>query len=744
MTTMPPPSRPAAMAGPRAMPGPLGGPGPTGGSSLDPVRLLRQYKWYLVAALVAGVVLGLGAFEALKRVAPQYRSMVTYQALPQTRSILDPEAPTIEREEFDRFTQTQSRIMISDRVLREAIKDPSVRTGTAWAKKWLLEGGQVDPVEGIKDLRDGMVGARPVQGTNLVELWVAAGSKTDAAILVNAVHAAYWRDLAAQVSTASREPREALLKLDGDLKNEIQRLETQMRAMLERSAINANDAGGTAERNELNIIQPQIVDLKRTLDRLQEDLKRLEEQLANESGPTYTDDIREQAERSQIVASLTAEIANLRATRQAQLDSGRGPNHRDIKDIDHLINANQAEVDRARETEMKRVFDTQVEQTRQAIAGVRVQLETLETKRDALTTRIQDIVRVFAEYRQLEDQRAQQVAKQREVKAVLDDQDGQGALNSSDRVGRMRLLERGREPDGLLFPRRTVTIGLALFLCLGGTAGLVVLKEMLDQRIKGPSDVTLIPRMRLLGVVPLAADDPGKPAAPETAFLDAPTSAIAESFRQMRPALVKRMQQAGHRSLLVVGAMPESGSSTVAANLAMACAAADQRVLLIDANFRRPALHRLFKLGEGPGLGNVLARGLTMEEAIQQTRLPQLHLLSAGNAQARSVPERLATEIMTQVIREASARYDLVIVDTAPAMVAGDGLALANRCDAVALVVRALGEKRGLVARIRDQLSDSRAEFLGSVINAVKASAGGYLKRNMKTSYEYHNPNASA
>ena len=88
-------------------------------------------------------------------------------------------------------------------------------------------------------------------------------------------------------------------------------------------------------------------------------------------------------------------------------------------------------------------------------------------------------------------------------------------------------------------------------------------------------------------------------------------------------------------------------------------------------------------------------------------------------------------------IRDACAKYDLVIVDTAPAMVAGDGLALASRCDSVVLVVRALAEKRGLVARIRDQLADTRAEFLGVVVNAVKASAGGYLRRNIRTSYEY-------
>ena len=70
-------------------------------------------------------------------------------------------------------------------------------------------------------------------------------------------------------------------------------------------------------------------------------------------------------------------------------------------------------------------------------------------------------------------------------------------------------------------------------------------------------------------------------------------------------------------------------------------------------------------------------------------------------------------------------------------MVAGDGLALANKVDATIMVLRAMSEKRGLVARIRDQLTDSRSEFLGVVVNAVRASAGGYMRQNIKAAYEY-------
>jgi Mrp family chromosome partitioning ATPase len=92
---------------------------------------------------------------------------------------------------------------------------------------------------------------------------------------------------------------------------------------------------------------------------------------------------------------------------------------------------------------------------------------------------------------------------------------------------------------------------------------------------------------------------------------------------------------------------------------------------------------------------------------------------------------------MTALLAEAKSRYDLVLIDTAPAIVAGDGLALAQRCDASLLVVRAMGEKRGLVARVRNELSETRGEFLGVLVNAVRASPGGYLKGNLRAAQEY-------
>ena len=93
---------------------------------------------------------------------------------------------------------------------------------------------------------------------------------------------------------------------------------------------------------------------------------------------------------------------------------------------------------------------------------------------------------------------------------------------------------------------------------------------------------------------------------------------------------------------------------------------------------------------------------------------------------------------MGQILAQASSEYDCVILDVAPAIVAGDAQTIATHVDATILVARALQEKRGQIARLKGELSDTRAEFLGVLVNGVKSSAGGYMRKNIRTSHKYH------
>ena len=260
--------------------------------------------------------------------------------------------------------------------------------------------------------------------------------------------------------------------------------------------------------------------------------------------------------------------------------------------------------------------------------------------------------------------------------------------------------------------------------------------EVMDQRIKSAADVAMIPRTRILGIIPDADEDPANHTSIETLFMDSPNSVLAEHFRQLRTKITKSMGAHGHKTLLVAGAMPGSGATSVATNIAQACMAAGKNTLIIDTNFRRARIHTAFGLLESPGLGEALAGDQPITDCIQKTTTKGPDVMAAGARNLRVV-ERLGTQAMGQVLAEVSTMYDVVILDVAPAIVAGDAITLSSQVDATMLVVRAMSEKRGQVARLKNELSDNRAEFLGVLVNGVRSSAGGYMRKNIRTSHQY-------
>ncbi|MCA9284499.1 MAG: CpsD/CapB family tyrosine-protein kinase, partial [Phycisphaerales bacterium] len=215
-----------------------------------------------------------------------------------------------------------------------------------------------------------------------------------------------------------------------------------------------------------------------------------------------------------------------------------------------------------------------------------------------------------------------------------------------------------------------------------------------------------------------------------------PNSVVAESFRQANAQVMREMTAGGHVVLLVVGGLPGSGTTSVVANLGATDAAAGKRVLLIDANFRRPRLPEAIGVAEdGPGLGDLLCGEGTLEDVLVDVG-DGLHLLHAGTPSSR-VLERLNSPKLDSVLAELRPRYDVILIDAPPAVVAGEAMVLASKADAALLVVRANQEQRGLVARLVRQLSDMRCQLVGILLNRPRGTAGGYLKKNYAAMAEY-------
>ena len=220
-------------------------------------------------------------------------------------------------------------------------------------------------------------------------------------------------------------------------------------------------------------------------------------------------------------------------------------------------------------------------------------------------------------------------------------------------------------------------------------------------------------------------------------ILEAPRSPAAEAFRQIRTNLLYSGPVQQRRSMLVTSPGPEDGRTTVVLNLAVAIAQAGHRVLVVDANFRQPAIADLFPGTHEAGLSSALVGQAQWRDVVSSTEVPNLEVIASGPLPPNPA-ELLGSDIMRQLVSEMAAEYDQVIFDGSPAMVVSDACVLATQVDAVVLVVRAHQNSIGIAMRTAEQLRRIGAHVLGVVLQAVRTTAGGYLRKNYQTFYEYH------
>jgi capsular exopolysaccharide synthesis family protein len=583
------------------------------------------------------------------------------------------------------------------------------------------------------------VKARVLSQTSLIELAVSYQDKRDATGMLKLVKEAYMTELAQQAGQSVTDQKRLLEQQVATRQNQIKQYQDARDRMIKEGAVDSLEQRESDTGQRLQLVSAEMIKLTQELESLKVQIKDMEDQLTSAGGIRFGDDLRADVERDPLMLELNTTIARLEGQIQGLRNRGVTTEHREFKQLNYQMDGVKQNREETRERLMRKAFDARLETLKQSQFQRQAQVADLNKQRDELTTKQQDLTRLRGNIETLDKQLSDAVQAKSKSAETLEKLNVLSQVSESLRVV---IAQSERIPDELSFPKMMILLPAGMLGLLGLVSGTIVLREVIDQRIKSPSDINLLPRTRLMGWVPDAIEDPSGQGAPETAFRDRPRGVVAENFRQLRSSVLKRMQTPGHRTLVVVGGMPGSGTTTVISNLALACAAADQKVLIIDANFRRPAVHRVFALTEGPGLADVLNGSATLESATQRTSDGRVAVLAAGSREKRAF-EQLATDAFANVLKEAKGKYDLILIDVAPAMVAGDGVAVANRADASLLLVKTFSEKRGMVARIKNELVEARGEFLGVVVNGVKSSAGGYLKRNIQATHEYQNNEAA-
>ncbi|MFN6324714.1 MAG: GumC family protein [Aphanizomenon sp.] len=578
---------------------------------------------------------------------------------------------------------------------------------------------------------------KTVRGTDVMQLSYKSTNPQEAANVVNSLMKYY---LESNVRTNRREAtsaREFLSKQLPEVESRVTKAEMNLRRFKENNRVVALD-----------------VEAKTGL----ESLGRLNEAITQSQG--------------QLAAALTRSVAlqnEMKLDRQQAVDLSTLSQSRGVQQVLTEYQKTQSELAVARtlytddnpkvvdlvmkEASLKKLLEERVGQTVgnfESLSQQNLQIGELkqtltqdlvksEVERLALTKQVEELQRVFIfnrrrldslprlEQQQLQLQRQLTVAqityqeflKQYQLVQVLENQN----------VGNSRVISEALVPELPVSPKIPLNLALGGFLGVLLGAGTALLLESMNQSLKNIEEANRLLGFPLLGTIPQHGEkNPKNPqeGRQELPLLDDPYSPVSTSFEMLQTNLGFTVSDKELRVILVTSATPGEGKSFVAANLALAGAYVGKRVLLVDADMRRPRQHRVWEIHNLLGLSNILAGQTQLKNAVQEVS-PLVKMLPAGKIPPNPVA-LLDSQCMADLVEEASKDYDFVIIDTPPLTAVTDPLIVGKYVDGLLLVVRPGKVEYSAVNAAKSLLTQAKLPILGMVVNGIvkESGYGGY------------------
>lgn len=289
-------------------------------------------------------------------------------------------------------------------------------------------------------------------------------------------------------------------------------------------------------------------------------------------------------------------------------------------------------------------------------------------------------------------------------------------------AGAIKLIDEAKSADGPLrvgpSPVQLVLCGIALGLLVG--LSIVAVVETLDTRVRTASDAAELLELPVTGVIPKIPTNGGPPNPSALISHNSPMSPFAESYHFLATEVLLDSKADVTRSIMVATAKPNQGGTSTICNLAITLAQAGRRVVLIDADLRRPSIHKLFRVPNDLGLADVLRDEATVVASMKTTPVENLALMTAGSS-IDNPWALLKSPRLSRLIEELKQIADYVLVDVPSAIVFADAATVASVVDSVLVVVRANESPRGSEFQVKGLLNKANSNILGVVLNDVPA-----------------------
>jgi tyrosine-protein kinase Etk/Wzc len=353
------------------------------------------------------------------------------------------------------------------------------------------------------------------------------------------------------------------------------------------------------------------------------------------------------------------------------------------------------------------------------------------------------IATIDARIRKMPELQQNTVRMQRDIKVNTDlyvsllNSSLQMRLAKEGKVGNVRLLDEAIVPEEPVWPKRPLVIALALILGLAAGIAAAVARSSYFGGIRNPGEIETHTGLNVYSSIPLSPvqrtldrNIENKVAGKHVlAHLHSEDPAV-ESLRSLRTALQFAMLEATNNRLLISGATPGVGKTFISVNFAAITAAAGKRVLLIDADLRKGRVNQFLSVPRSSGLSELIAGTLSFEKAVRPSGLPNLDIITTGVLPPNPA-ELLMSESFVHVLDKLSPNYDLVIIDTAPVLVAADTASVSPLASTLLLVARAEKTQLGELNESVRRLAHAGRSVNGVILNAIDlsrrhAGSGGY------------------
>jgi capsular exopolysaccharide synthesis family protein len=351
------------------------------------------------------------------------------------------------------------------------------------------------------------------------------------------------------------------------------------------------------------------------------------------------------------------------------------------------------------------------------------QLDTLQSQvetTEAEIQRLQEELGNLQSARQISDTQSQISALQNKLTTLQSNYADLLATTQSGSVNTLSLIEPAPLPVRPVGPNKMVSILLAAAVGFVLAAAAAYLLDYLDDTLKTPEQVERATGSTIIGYLQETKDEFGS----KIFVTENPRHPLVEGYRSLRTNLEFASVDNPLKILLVTSAETESGKSFVASNLAAIIAQAEKKVILVDADMRRPNVHNFFELSNDYGLSDIFRGKLSVDDAIKEWQDGQVSVITAGNTPPNS-SELLGSKKMSQILVELAERADFVVVDGPPFVVA-DASILASKVDGVLVVIRSGYTHEPSVKSMMAQIQRSGARVVGVALNRVAKGAGYY------------------